>query len=94
MGDIADMMIEDLILGAYDWEIQYAEYNEYVENEYAVKGSRVKWFTEDGREIAVCEMQDTHLHNALSWIRNRDPNSPWISIFEREIEKRELHEGL
>lgn len=86
MGEITDIFFEDI----FNWEQRYSEYCDRVNNEYALKGARIKWQTEDGREISVSEMGDMHLYSALDMVREKDPENPWVDIFLREIEKREI----
>lgn len=48
------------------------------------------WTTMAGKEIDICDMTDSHLSNARRMVARNNPDSSWIDVFDREIERRAL----
>ena len=72
-------MAEDYI-DAFDIEDEYERIRK--------EAKRGIWTTKDGRHIAVSDMTDEHLVNALNMLKRNDCDDmylPWIERFEAEI---------
>lgn len=84
------MIAEILFDAVYRQELELLDYYEETREQYERKGRRVKWTTDDGRQLAVIEMSDHHVRTSLNMLlRNGLEDCPWVSIFEKELAMRE-----
>lgn len=77
-------MAEDY-LDAFDIEEEYERVR--------MEAERGIWTTKDGKHIAVSDMTDEHLINALNMLKRNDYDDmymPWIERFETELRYREV----
>ena len=53
-----------------------------------------KWTMKDGSQIALCDITDSHLDNAIALVGRREPDNGWINIFKQEKKYRSIKDKI
>ena len=64
------------------------DYNKYILDKYRKEKEKICWNNIKGEPIMIKDMDDNYLFNTINFIKNKNPSSAWIFIFNSELMRR------